>query len=612
MKLTRSPLRLSLLAFVFAGCSSDPSIPRNLPAPEYEAPRAFPSATASAEVEEPDQPEVASADTELEELGNQFLSDMFVHLPVRATEAGEHRFDGKWPDLSVNGESAYRTMLNATASKLRAIDASKLSVENAVDRDILSNHIALALFTLDELKPAETDPMFYTALIGDGLDPLVSREFAPASVRAKSLTLRLEGIPALVAAATARLKVATELHTKTAISQNKGLISLVGTGFKELAAQAGADGQRLPAAAKAAETALQNFQTFLEKDLLKKATADVRLGKEKFKKKLALVLDDETAAEALVPAARAFLEATRAEMVMTSKELWPELFKGKAWKEPKTVEEERKLIRAVLNELAKEKSTNATIVKDAEATLVNATAFVRQHDLVRIPNEPCKVVEMPEYRRGVAVAYCDSSGPLETNPQTFYAIAPAPQDWPKKRVESLYREYNRSMLNDLTVHEAMPGHFLQAMHQNGFSSKVRAVLAHGAFVEGWAVYTEWLMAKYGFGGPRVRMQRLKMALRMAANTILDHGVHAANMSEKEALKLMTEESFQEEGEALGKWKRAQLTSAQLTTYFYGFTEMMRLRGVAEKEAGFKERSYHDELLAHGSPAPRYLRRILGK
>jgi uncharacterized protein (DUF885 family) len=141
---------------------------------------------------------------------------------------------------------------------------------------------------------------------------------------------------------------------------------------------------------------------------------------------------------------------------------------------------------------------------------------------------------------------------------------------------------------------------------------VRAVLAHGAFVEGWAVYTEWLMAKYGFGGPRVRMQRLKMALRMAANTILDHGVHAANMSEKEALKLMTEESFQEEGEALGKWKRAQLTSAQLTTYFYGFTEMMRLRGVAEKEAGFKERSYHDELLAHGSPAPRYLRRILGK
>jgi uncharacterized protein (DUF885 family) len=286
--------------------------------------------------------------------------------------------------------------------------------------------------------------------------------------------------------------------------------------------------------------------------------------------------------------------------------------KGKKWKEPTTTAEERKVVKQILDELAKDTSTNATIVKDIEATLASATEFVRKHDLVRIPDEPCKIVEMPEYRRGVAVAYCDSSGPLETKPETFYAISPTPKDWPKKRVESFYREYNRAMLHDLTVHEAMPGHFLQAMHQNRFPSKVRAVLWHGAFVEGWAVYTEWLMAKYGFGGAKVRMQRQKMVLRMAANTILDHGVHAGGMTEKEALALMKDEAFQEEGEAVGKWKRAQLTSAQLTTYFYGFKKMMELRAAAEKGAWPGERKYHDELLAHGSPAPRYLPRVLKK
>src|SRR4029077_14332344 len=143
-------------------------------------------------------------------------------------------------------------------------------------------------------------------------------------------------------------------------------------------------------------------------------------------------------------------------------------------------------------------------------------------DIVRVPTEPCKVIEMPEYRRGVAVAYCDSSGPLEKKQETFYAISPTPKDWPKKRADSFYREYNRSMLADLTVHEAMPGHFLQLMHNNEFSSKVRSVFGSGSFIEGWAVYTEWVMAKHGFGGPKVRLQREKMVLRLAVNAILDH------------------------------------------------------------------------------------------
>ena len=183
-------------------------------------------------------------------------------------------------------------------------------------------------------------------------------------------------------------------------------------------------------------------------------------------------------------------------------------------------------------------------MNEARALLAEATRFVRDHDLVGVPTEECKVVEMPEYRRGVSIAYCDSTGPLEKKQESVFTISPTPTDWPAARAESFYREYNRGMLHDLTVHEAMPGHFLQAMHANATKDDLRAVFSSGAFVEGWAVYSEWLMAKNGFGGPNVRLQRQKMALRVAANTVLDNGVHAGTMEEKEALAFMRDDAFQ--------------------------------------------------------------------
>ncbi|HZW87473.1 MAG TPA: DUF885 family protein, partial [Myxococcaceae bacterium] len=159
--------------------------------------------------------------------------------------------------------------------------------------------------------------------------------------------------------------------------------------------------------------------------------------------------------------------------------------------------------------------------------------------------------------------------------------------------------------------EAMPGHYLQIMHSNAYrGSKLRAVLGSGPFVEGWAVYSEWLMASKGFGGAKVKIQQQKMILRMATNALLDHGIHAGDMDERQAMDLMTREAFQEEGEAAGKWNRARLTSAQLTTYFYGYSEMMKLREAAQKAPGFAERTYHDRLLSHGSPGMRYLPQLM--
>jgi len=320
------------------------------------------------------------------------------------------------------------------------------------------------------------------------------------------------------------------------------------------------------------------------------------------------VLEDDVDIDALAAGARKLLADTQEAMVDTAKQIWTEDKLGKL--PPLTTPEQRKaFVKKTLDHVALDHPTNKTIVADSKAWLAKATQFVRDNDLVRVPDEPVVVGEMPEYRRGVAVAYCDSSGPLEQTPETLFAISPTPSDWPKARVDSFYREYNQAMLADLAIHEAMPGHYLQLMHNNKFSSKLRAVFSSGPFVEGWAVYSEWLMAEKGFGGPRVKLERQKMTLRLAANAILDHDIHAGTMDEKQALALMEGEAFQEEGEAVGKWTRARLTSAQLTTYFYGFTELLKLRKAAEGKPGFSERAYHDRLLSWGSPAMRFVREL---
>ena len=273
------------------------------------------------------------------------------------------------------------------------------------------------------------------------------------------------------------------------------------------------------------------------------------------------------------------------------------------------------MIRTVLDRLAEHHPDNETIVAVATADLGKTTDFVRAKNLVTLPSDPVKVIVMPEFQRGVAVAYCDAAGPLEKNGQTFFSISPTPKDWTKERAASFFREYNDYMLQDLTIHEGMPGHYLQLAHANEFKAPtmVRAIFSSGTFIEGWATYAEQLMAEQGYGGPEVRMQELKMRLRLILNAVLDQKIHTQGMTEKEAMDLMKNEGYQEEGEAAGKWRRACLSSTQLSTYYVGNIGINDLRSAYEKKFGPQTelKAMHDRILSFGSPAPRYVKEALG-
>jgi uncharacterized protein (DUF885 family) len=587
-----------LLACAIA-CSSPPARPPNPPVEP-----------APPVVTQPTPPPAApSADPQFEAFAARFLDEYFAHNPVDATLTGEHKYDATWPDVSVDGDAKLKAWLEATRAALAKLPRAGLSEQNRIDAAILDDALRFGLFNVTELKPLESDPTSYTNLFSEGLDALVSRGFGTKESRMAGLKGRLAGVPAIVAVAKQRLQHPAAIQTEQAIQQVKGLAKLVDGGLAGKIAEVPALAADTTAAAKAAGDALRDFQAFLEKDLAKRSDGSFRIGRDKFAKKLAFALGDDIDIETVAANARALLTQTQVEMVETGKQIWAD---DKLGKLPAlaTPAQQKAFVKQVLDHVAKDRPTNKTILADAKTWLDKATAFVKEKDLVRVPDEPVAVIEMPEYKRGFAVAYCDSSGPLEATPETFYAIAPTPSDWPKARVDSFYREYNQAMLAELSIHEAMPGHYLQLMHNNKFKSKVRAVFGSGPFVEGWAVYGEWLMAKNGFGGPRVKLQREKMVLRLSANAILDHDIHAGNMDEKAALALMKNEAFQEDGEAVGKWKRARLSSAQLTTYFYGFSELLKIRKANEGLPGFSERAYHDKLLSFGSPSMKYIKALM--
>ena len=542
-------------------------------------------------------PAPSSAGVAFHALAAATLDEYLEFAPVAATGLGDHRFDDRLEDRSPAALEAELAALRVRLAALDTVDVSELDLPDRVDRDILAGRLATRVFDIAELREHEWNPLH--ANPGTGVHLLLSREFAPLADRLAALRGRLGAVPGALAQARASLRDMPEIHVETAIGQFVGTRTLLAT---EVAHALGGDDKGLTAAVEA----LTEHLGWLE-ERRADAAGDPRLGPELFARRLVRTLDTASTPDEVLGRAEAELVRIEEEIA----EVAARVEGGPA--RPGQV-------RDVLDALAEDRPDDDTIVALAETTLAETTAFVRERELVTLYDDPVEIVVMPEIHRGVAVAYCQPPGPLETAPlPTFYAISPTPADWPPERVESFFREYNAHMIRNLTVHEAMPGHVLQLSHARRFAasydvapSMVRVAFWNGPFVEGWAVYAEELMARQGFGGDAMRMQQLKMQLRMTINAILDVRVHTRGMTQEEAMRLMVGRGHQEEGEAVGKWRRALLTSTQLSTYFVGYTEVAEIAvRLAAAHPDWSARRVHDAMLAHASPPARHLRSLLG-
>jgi len=551
-------------------------------------------------------------DDAFQKIARDYIEQYLQTNPEDATELGDHRFDSQLTDYSPDARAKDLATQKEFRDKLNAIDGSQLTGANNIDFRILKENIDYQIFQAEELKEPEWNPLVYMQSLANSLYLLVARDFAPPDKRIPNLRQRMEKIPRAIAQAEANLQRPPRVHTETAIEQTQGAINLVREGLSPVLDRAPQMKKELAPLQEKTTAALEDYKKWLQNDLLPRSDGDFRLGADKFRKKLRFALASDLSMEEIMKRAQADLQQTQTAIYETGLPLYKKYFPNA---DDKTLADKHAVTAAVLDRLAEQHPDDATVVSYAQKILGEATDFVKQHNLVTIPSVPLDVIAMPEFKRGVAIAYCDSPGPLDKNGKTFFAVAPTPKDWSKERKESFFREYNNYMIRDLTVHEAMPGHYLQLAHANEFRAPtlVRAVFRSGTFIEGWAVYTEQLMAEQGYGGPEVKMQQLKMRLRAIANAILDQSIHAGNMNEKEAMNLMMKQTFQQEGEAVAKWKRARLTSAQLSTYFVGATEHLDLRAAEEKKLrrDFDLKKYNDQVISYGSPPVKFVRELMG-
>jgi len=552
-----------------------------------------------------------------EQLAADYVAEVPALSPVSATWLGDHRFDGDLDEVSPEARAREAAFCRSYLDRLGRIPKGQLSRANRVDAAMLEHSLRAGLWHLEELQEWAWNPLGYTGLTGSAVYTLVARDFAPLPQRLGHVASRLAQFPRLLDQVRQTLEPARvpRVHAETAVKQNRGILGVLDHMVKPHAAGLPpADRDRLTQAMETARAAVEAHQRWLENELVPRAAGDFRLGAERYDRKLAFTLNTPLTRRQVRERAESELRRVRDEMYEVAAGLYRKQHPYVRLPGRPSQAYRQAIIRAGLEMACQETLKPDDLVTAASQSLARLTALVREGGFVAVPPDPVEVIVMPEFQRGTSLAYCDSPGPLDVGQRTFYAIAPPPADWTEDQLRSFLREYHRRSLENLTVHEAMPGHFLQLTHANRYPSTLRAMLASGVFIEGWAVYAERLMVEQGVYGddPLMRLTVLKWYLRGIANAIIDQAIHAEGMTEKEAMALMIEGTFQEEREAAAKWVRAQLTSAQLSTYFVGYLEHAGLRRDVEGAwAGrFDLRKYHDGVLSFGSPPMRYVRALM--
>lgn len=537
--------------------------------------------------------------------------------PITGTSLGDHSGDDRLPDVSAAGREIEAVVGNALRIALGQLDPAQMTRANQVDYQLLKNALDYGKWSRDVEQQWAWNPQYYNDMASYALYGLVARDFAPFEERQPNIISRMEQLPAFLETARAQIDVARvpKVHAETVAKQNAGIMGIVDGLIEPELVKSGLDRTAFDAARAKLVAALDVHQKWLDEVVVPWAAGEFRLGAEKYAQKMAFALQTDMSVAELKQRAEAAYAETRAQMLKVSSAIG-DCDAMEARDEAARVEA---VIQCGLEQSYENRASRDGLEDAARATLAEATAYTYAQGFVRPMDGPVQIITMPEFWQGNAVAYLDPPPPLQRDLPAYYAVSPIPADWSDEQAESFLKEYNISMLHLLSIHEGVPGHALQLDHANKNDGLLRAVLGSGPFVEGWAVYSEKLMADHGYlggmdtvEGRYFLLNGLKFRLRAIINTLLDIGIHTEGMTREQAMTLMMDGGFQQEREAAGKWTRANLGSIQLLSYFTGFSEHVALRKEAEERWGdqFDEREYHDRLLSYGSPPVKYARALL--
>ena len=561
-------------------------------------------------------------------LSDRFMKESLALSPTSASQAGYHvhvdpktgqkiELDAELDDLSLKAFEEQRAFYVRWRQRFRAeTPLATLNAQDAADWHLIDDQISLNMLEFDEIRNYRHNPTVPVELIGNALFLPLTQDYAPLETRVGHVLSRVRQIPRLLDQVKEYLNDADPIYISTAVSENEGNIDLI---EHEIAGEASgrptlkAEYDRV---APPAVAALKDFNVWLKDDLAKRPSkGSWRLGKNLYDKKFPLVMETDITPEALLADAERDLKDVRAEMLQLALPLHAQMFPGHGDHSGLTGRDrENQIVGEVLQKISDDHCQPGELEQTIQNDLTGIIAFIRDKKIVSLSDrDNLKVIPTPMFMRGIySVAGFHSAPPLEPHAEAEYWVTPIDPAAPAAATESRLREYNNFTLQWLSLHEALPGHYVQAEHANNIQPEsrrlLRALFGNGAYVEGWAEYAAQVMMDEGFlnNDPRFRMMMRKIRLRVLANTILDIKMHTMNMTDEEAMDLMTKDAFQTEAEAKGKLLRAKLSSTQLPTYYVGIREWFAVRQEYQAKAGknFDLLKFHDRMLDQGAlPVP---------
>jgi uncharacterized protein (DUF885 family) len=547
-------------------------------------------------------------------MAQEFVGTTLSFSPTTATAQGYHKHIGKdldteLDDVSSGSINLQRNFYATFHQKLDTVDPDQLSPEDRADYNIIQDQIALALQDLDIVQTWRHNPTWYVELVGNALFAPYVLEYAPKETRVHQTISRVQKIPAFLDRAKRNLFSAPSIWINVAKEENQGNIHLIDTALRAWIPEAQKEAYSL--VAEKAILELKEFDRFLADQLPKRKQGrtdpDWRLGSDIYRLKFRFALGTDLTPDQVLSSAEADMKRVQGEMYEIAKQLG-------------CTGDRNKAVREALGRIAEKHATPDSYFGDAKDDLAEARAFVQQKNLLSLPGgSNLQVIETPEFMRGIySVGGFNPAPALEPNLGAFYWITPIPKEWDKKRAESKLREYNFTNLKILTIHEAMPGHYVQGEFANQVQPKtrrvLRAVFGNTATVEGWAQYATQVMVEEGFldHSPELKLSLLKQELRVIANAIIDIRFQTNRMTEQQAMDLMEKDTYQEHEEATEKIQRAQLSSAQLPAYLVGWRDWNRMREQFKKAKGsaYNLHDFHDAALKEGAVPMRELARLV--
>ncbi len=542
-----------------------------------------------------------SRDAGFGKLADRYFDEaVFRFDPVQATSAGFHQYDAQLPSLSRTEIQSEIATLKKFEGEVEAFGAHGLSSTVAADRELVLSEIRGTLLELEQIRPWEKNPDTYSSGISNAIFTIMSRKFAPAPDRLRSVVAREKLALRMLQSARQNLNDPPRVFTEVALEQVPGIVSFfqkdVPAAFqtvtdKPLMAEFQKSNQALI-------DALNSYGKWMKSDLLPRSKGDFRIGAEVYRKKLLYDEMVDTPLDRLLAIGYQDLRRNQAEFRRVAAQIDP-----------------KRTPQQILQELENDHPAAGKLLPAFRDVLGGLRAFVETHHIVTIPSQVSPIVEeTPPFMRALTTASMDTPGPYEKVAKEAYFNVTLPEpDWTKRQTEEYLEGFNRGTIISTAVHEVYPGHYTQFLWIKDAPTKVRKLIGCSSNAEGWAHYSEQMMLDegYGNGDPKLRLGQLQDALLRDARYIAGIQMHTGKMTVAEAVEFFVKEGYQVRPVAEKEAKRGTSDPTYLV-YTLGKLQILKLREDYKKMKGGKYtlQSFHDAFLAQGYPPIKIVRRAL--